>query len=77
MAEQIDNEGSLPAPSEVVHLPGPTFLPVVVAIGTTIALIGILTGWVIVAIGVIIVLVASVRWIRETREDISHLPLEH
>ena len=77
MAEQIDSQGGVPGPSEVVHLPGPSYLPVVVALGITIALLGILYGWVIAAIGVIITLVAAVRWIRETRQDISELPLEH
>lgn len=77
MAEQIEHEGALPAPAEVVHLPGPSYLPVVVALGTTIALVGILQGWVIVALGLIITLVAVVKWIRQTREEMSELPLEH
>lgn len=77
MAERIESEGALPGPSEVVHLPAPSYLPVVVALGLTIALVGILQGWVIVAIGVIIALVGIVRWIRQTREEMSDLPLEH
>ena len=64
-------------PSEVIHLPGPSYLPVIVAIGTTIALVGILSGWVVVAIGVVIVLVGVIRWIRQTREEMAELPLEH
>jgi len=77
MAEQIEHEGAVPPPAEVVHLPGPSYLPVVVAIGTTIALVGILQGWVILALGLIITLVAVVKWIRQTREEMSELPLEH
>lgn len=77
MAERIESEGSLAPPSEVVHLPGPTYLPVVVAIGITVALVGILTGWIIVALGAVITLAAAVRWIRETREDMAELPLDH
>ena len=77
MAERIESDGAIPGPSEVVHLPGPSYLPVVVALGLTIALVGILQGWVIVAIGVIITLVGIVRWIRQTREEMSELPLEH
>lgn len=77
MAERIESEGALPAPAEVVHLPGPSYLPVIVAIGTTIALLGVLWGWVIAAIGVTILLVGVIKWIRLTREEMSDLPLEH
>ena len=77
MAEHVEHEGAVPGPSEVVHLPGPSYLPVVVALGTTITLVGILMGWVIVAIGVIITLVGIVRWIKQTRQEMSELPLEH
>jgi hypothetical protein len=34
-------------------------------------------NWVIVGIGAAITAVVVLRWIRETREDISQLPLEH
>ena len=60
-----------------MHLPGPSYLPVVTALGLTIALTGIVINWVLVGIGVVITLVAVVRWVRETREDIGELPLEH
>jgi hypothetical protein len=67
----------VPDPSEAVHLPGPSYLPVLTAFGITIALVGIVISWVLVAIGVVLVVVVVTRWIRQTREDISELPLEH
>ena len=67
----------VPAPGEHVHLPGPTYLPAWTALGITIALVGVLLTWVIVAIGAAIAGAAILRWIREAREDISQLPLEH
>ena len=70
-------DGSLPPPSEAVHLPGPSFLPVIVAAGVTIALVGVVIGWVVCGIGVVVALVGTIRWIRETREEIAELPLEH
>ena len=72
---QADDE--IPPPTEEVHLPGPSYLPVWTAFGITVALVGILLSWVICVIGVAILLVAVFRWIRETRQDISDLPLEH
>jgi type IV secretory pathway TrbD component len=62
---------------EAVHLPGPSYLPVATAFGLTIAVVGVVLSWVIVGIGLVIAVVAIVRWIRETREEISELPLEH
>ena len=67
----------VPPPGEAIHLPGPSYLPVVTALGVAIALVGIVITWSLVAIGALITLIAIVRWIRETREDISGLPLEH
>ena len=76
MAE-LDANGGAPDAGESIHLPEPSYLPVVVAFGTTIALVGIVLNVVIVAIGVVIVLVAVIRWIRQTREEMADLPLEH
>jgi hypothetical protein len=64
-------------PSEEVHLPGPSYLPAWTAFGLTIGLVGVLLSWVLCGIGVVIALVAIIRWIRDTRQDISDLPLEH
>jgi hypothetical protein len=66
-----------PPAGEAVHLPGPTYLPIVAAVGITIAVVGVVQSWIIVAVGLVITLIAVWRWIRETREDIAELPLEH
>jgi hypothetical protein len=67
----------VPEAAEAVHLPGPSYLPVLTALGITIALVGIVISWVLVGLGVVLVVVVATRWIRQTREDISELPLEH
>jgi hypothetical protein len=78
MAEEVRvSDPSAEAAGEAVHLPGPSYLPVATAFGLTIAIVGVVLTWVIVAIGVVIATVAIVRWIRETREEIAELPLEH
>lgn len=76
MAEEQAN-GSLAPPSETVHLPGPTYLPVLVAAFTTIALVGIVLNWVVFGIALAVVLFCIVRWVRDVRRDIADLPLEH
>lgn len=72
-------EQSTPAPpvGEEVHLPGPTILPLVSAIGITLIVIGTTLGWFLSGIGLAILLLALVRWIRDTRRDVSALPEHH
>jgi hypothetical protein len=70
-------EGALQPPTEEIHLPDPSYLPAVLAFGVMIALVGVIKSWVIVAIGLIIVAIALFRWIRQTREEMSQLPLGH
>ena len=76
--ERIHTGGpEAPPAGETIHLPGPTYLPIITATGITIAVVGVVQSWFIVAIGVLITLFAVVRWVRETRQDIAELPLEH
>lgn len=78
MADAPEQRGDgVPPPGEAVHLPGPSYLPVLTAFGITLSLVGVVITWVVTGIGVIITVVAVARWIRETREDISELPLKH
>ena len=72
-----DDDEQLAPATEEVHLPGPSYLPVWLAFGITILLVGLLLSWVICGIGGAIALIVLVRWIRETRQDIADLPLEH
>ncbi|MEA2352418.1 MAG: hypothetical protein QOJ14_832 [Thermoleophilaceae bacterium] len=70
------NGGSLPPPSEEVHLPDPSYLPALTALGITLAVTGVILTPVLVGIGLVIAVVAIVRWIRQTREEMAELPLE-
>ena len=76
MADEAAAE-RIPPPSEEVHLPDPSYLPALVALGTTIALVGVVLSWVLCALGALLAVVATVRWIRLTREEMAELPLEH
>ena len=77
MAEEISSNGEVPPAGEAIHLPGPSYLPAIVAFGLTIALVGVVLNWVVCGLGVVITIVAIVRWARQTRDDIADLPLEH
>jgi hypothetical protein len=78
MAEEVRvSDPQAEEPGELIHLPGPSYLPVATAFGLTIAVVGVVLSWIIVGIGLVIAVIAIVRWIGETREEISELPLEH
>jgi hypothetical protein len=72
-------EHETPPVGEEIHLPGPTALPFVCAIGLTMMVIGTTIGpdFIVSIVGLIIVLVTVVRWIRDTRRDIEALPEDH
>lgn len=66
-----------PEATEEVHLPGASYLPVLTAAGITFAVVGVVVNYFIVALGLIITVTCVIRWVRETREDVAELPLEH
>ena len=66
----------IPPAGEEIHLPGPSALPALTALGITLTLVGITTYIELVVIGGLITLLAVVRWIREARSDIDELPLD-
>ena len=62
---------------ESIHLPGPSYQPVVLAFGLTLVITGFVLFPIVAVIGGVISLVALIGWIRDTRREISELPLEH
>ena len=62
---------------EAIHLPGPSYQPVVLAFGLALAITGVVLFPIVAVIGGVIALVALIGWIRDTRREISELPLEH
>jgi hypothetical protein len=64
-------------PGELIHLPGPSYLPVLTAAGIAVAVAGIVLFPVMVVVGVGVAVFCIFKWIGETRREISELPLEH
>ena len=77
MAEEIQPDPTLARPAEVIHMPEPSYLPFVLAIGVTMALLGILNGLLLLIPGLVIVLYVLVRWLGSARREMNDLPLEH
>src|SRR3954454_21035653 len=76
-AEPGTRADALTEATEQVHMPEPSYLPVVVALGVTLMLVGVVLAWFITIIGAVPFVVGTVLWIRETRADIAQLPLDH
>ena len=70
-------ENTAPPVGEEIHLPGPSVLPVLIAVAMILLLLGLTGKWYLSVAGVVLLLVCSVRWIRNTRRDIRDLPVEH
>jgi hypothetical protein len=68
-----------PAPpaGEEIHMPGSSIQPLLLAIGLTLALIGVTISWVLSIIGGVLSIWVIVRWIADTRREIGELPVEH
>jgi hypothetical protein len=72
-----DLEQEAPPAGEEIHLPGPTLIPFISAIGITLIVIGTTINWIFSVIGGVIFIGTTVRWIRDTRRDVAALPEEH
>jgi len=66
----------VPPAGEEIHLPGPSILPILTAVGITLALIGVTTFIEFSVIGVLLTIGCIVRWIKDTRHEIDELPLD-
>ena len=70
-------EQTPPPVGEEIHLPGPSLLPILNAVGITLSIIGLTLGWILSAIGLVLFVVTTWKWIASTRRDIQALPPEH
>ena len=67
----------VPPTGEEIHLPGPSIQPLLLTIGITVGLVGVTTSVVLVIAGLILTVVVILRWIADTRREVSDLPLDH
>ena len=62
---------------EHIHMPGPSILPLLNAVGLALAIVGITEGLFLVIGGLTLFLVTAILWIRDTVREVNELPLEH
>jgi hypothetical protein len=66
----------IPPVGEEIHLPEPTVVPVLTAIGITLALIGFTTFIELTFAGGLLTIGCVIAWIRRARAEVDELPLE-
>jgi hypothetical protein len=69
-------EPDVPPPGEEIHLPGPSILPLLTAVGITLILVGLTTFVELSIAGGLVAIYAVARWLKETRSSIDELPLD-
>jgi hypothetical protein len=77
MAAPDDIATEAPPPGEQIHLPNPSILPLINAVGLAIAIIGIPISLVLLIPGLVVFFVTAAIWIRDARREMDELPLDH
>jgi hypothetical protein len=67
-------ETNVPSVGDEIHLPDNTILPLLMAVGITVALVGVTTWFGFTIAGSLLFLYTLVRWIREARAETAQLP---
>jgi hypothetical protein len=61
-------------PTELIHLPGGSWLPLLVAGGLAFVVLGVYAWWPYSVAGALVALVSLVTWLRGNRDEIARLP---
>jgi hypothetical protein len=69
-------EQDAPPVGEEIHLPPPTILPALTAIGITLLLVGFTTFLVLTIAGGVLTLACVIVWIKNARREVDELPLD-
>jgi len=77
MAEPDDIAEEAPPVGELIHLPNPSLLPLLNAVGAALAIIGIPISLILVIPGLVLFAVTAAIWIRSARHEMDELPLDH
>ena len=72
-----EQQTSVSPAGEQIHMPAPSVLPLINAAALALAIVSLTLSWFLVAFGLIVIAATAIKWIADTRSDISHLPIEH
>jgi hypothetical protein len=66
-----------PPVGEQLHLPDPSLVPIVNAVGVVLTLLGLTLWKGLIVIGLLIFVFSLIRWLRDSAREMRSLPLEH
>ena len=75
MSEHVETD--VPPVGEQIHVPARSWLPVILAVGLALALVGVTLSIVLTVVGLVIAIPVLVIWIRSARDEIERLPPGH
>jgi O-antigen ligase len=76
MAEHDDHIDAPPV-GEQIHMPSPSLIPILNAIGLSIAIVGLTISTIFIVVGLVLFVATAIVWIRGARRELDELPLEH
>ncbi len=66
-----------PPAGEHIHMPAPSLLPIVNAVGVTLAIVGVTLSLFVTGLGLVIFAVSTIIWIVKARREMDELPVSH
>jgi hypothetical protein len=74
-----DRDDSVDAPpaGESIHMPAPSIIPIINAVGLSIAIIAIPLSIYAAIVGLLVFLITAAIWIRDSRREMDALPMDH
>jgi Flp pilus assembly protein TadB len=70
-------EDDAPPTGEQLHVPRPSLYPVLLAVGLTLALVGVTVSIIFTIVGLLISIPVLIRWVRSARDEAAELPPGH
>ena len=77
MAPEHEEIIEAPPVGEQIHMPAPSLLPILNAVGLSVAIIGITISILMVIVGLLLFAGTAIVWIRDSRREFQELPLDH
>jgi hypothetical protein len=65
-----------PPVGEEIHLPPPTVVPALTAVGITLTLVGLTTFIALTVLGGLLTVACVIAWIKSARAELEDLPLD-
>jgi O-antigen ligase len=76
MTERDDHLDAPPV-GEQIHMPAPSIIPILNAVGLSLAIIGLTISTIFIVAGLVLFVATAIVWIVGARRELDELPLEH